>query len=298
MDQKKGFDMRRFKVFGFSLLLLAVTMLLGLPGVFSAQAHVIDPKIKVGLSSTALVTTGGSISSRITIGLMPSFNSFDVILKADPAVLTPKSITIGGLLPGAVVRIFCLNGNTGIGCVAGKDGPGVAHLAVTSSATSAPNANGTLFKVGWKALNGVGAFGTVGTTVTIPCQIIALNGVQIAGITVFTSVYGTVPAAAQPTATISANQTSITIPHGKAHNVTISANGVNGFSSVVLLSSATSSSSVTALLISKVLSCDCGVQPTSQLQIKPLTPGTFTVTVVGKIGKTIVGIITVTVTST
>src|SRR2546426_5999212 len=132
--------MRRLKTLSFSLLILAITMLLALPGISAVQGHVIDPKIKVGLSSTILVTTGASISSRITIGLMPSFNSFDIIVKADPAVLSPKSLTLGSILPGAVITIFCLNGSSGIGCVPGKDGPGVAHLAASSSVMSAPNA--------------------------------------------------------------------------------------------------------------------------------------------------------------
>ena len=295
-----GLSRRRF----LSLILLVVAVSVLLSGVSPVQAlRVKDPVLRVSVPSTP-VLTGLSVSSRVSVNSVLSplaYNSFDVVVKADPLVLNPTRIIVGSALPSPIITTYCING-AGINCGL-KDGPGIAHLAV-SSATN--GVNGTLFRVVWRAVNGVGSFGTVGTTVTIPCFVVALNSIPISPtlFSVVTGTYGTVPASAQPTATISVNQTSITIKTGTSHNVTVTVTGVNGFSSRVGLSASTSapSTSITATFaathrIATIVSCDCGTKPTPQLTINPKVPGSYTVQVFERIGTTLVTIDTISVTA-
>ena len=282
-----------------SIALIAITLSLLLSGVSPVQAaSVRDPVLKVRLATTTLttLTDAGIVRLSSVVGGL-SYNNFDIVVKVDSAVLDPTRITIGSALVSPHVYIYCLNG-VGIGCNL-NDGPGIAHLAAYSSINGV---NGTLFKIAYKPINGIGSFGTVGTTVTIPCFNVLENKTPIppAKFSVITATYGTVPAAAQPTATIASNQTSITIKSGSSHDVTITVTPINGFSNLVTLTASTVgvlTARFGPTATTTTVSCDCGAAPALQLTIHPSAAGSFSVQVTEKIHSTIITTITISVTA-
>jgi len=282
-----------------TILLLVVAVSLMLSTVSPVQAAgVRDPILKVHLTSPTITTPSDIAVVRLSaMPLGTSFNGFDLIVKTDIAVLSPSRIILGSALTSPIVITYCINGS-GINCGI-NDGPGIAHLAARSTTNGV---NGTLFKVLYKTINGVGSFGTQGTTVTLPCFSVTKNGVEVPSVnfSVISTTYGNVPASAQPTATIAANQTSIAIKSPSSHNVTIKVKGINGFSSLVTLSASTIgplTARVGSTATTTVVSCDCGAQPALQLTIHPTAGGTFSVTVSEKIRSTIISSITITVTA-
>ena len=289
-----------------SIIVIAITASVLLSGISPVQAAgTRDMLLKAHLSSSTQVLTGSLDTAVIKLTAVPfgtSFNSFDVAVKADPAVLTATKMVLGSGLKSPALDVYCINGS-GISCNPLVDGPGVAHLAAHSLLNGV---NGTLFKVVYKALNGVGSFGTVGTTVVIFCFHLAEGSTQLAPtrFTVLSTTYGSIPASAIPTVVISANQTSITIKAAHSHNITITTVGVNGESSAVTLSAVGSPSGVVLVKFVSttsptVVSCNCGAKPALQLTITPLAVGTFTVTVSATIhgaSTTIVSPVTINVT--
>jgi len=281
---------KRAKIASIAISALALSLIFsGIGPVQAAGTRDILLKAHLASATGSVVVTGSSDVAVVKLTAVPfgtSFNGFDIIVRADPAVLTATRVIVGSALSGPIATTYCINGS-GINCGL-NDGPGVAHLAAHSLANGV---NGTLFKVVYKALNGVGVFGTVGTTVTIPWFTIAENGVGIAPtrFTVLTSIYGTVPTAGLPTATIASNQTAITIKAGHSHNVTITTTGLNGLSSTITLTVITPlpAGQITAKFVSTgsptVVSTDCGARPALQLTLTPILTGTFTVEVTATI---------------
>jgi len=294
---------RRTKI--LSVLVITITASLLLSGVSPVQAAATrDLLLKVHLASSTPVLTGALDSAVVKLTAIPfgtSYNGFDITVKADPVVLSSTRMVLGSALPSPAIVTYCING-AGINCGA-SDGPGISHLSIHSLTNGI---NGTLFKVSYKAINGVGVFGTVGTTVTIPCFKFTENGIAIAPtrFTVLSTTYGTLPANANPTATIASNMTSIAIKAGHTHNVTITTNGINGLSSTITLSAASNPLGIVLAKFASgvsptVVSTDCGATPTIQLQLTPLAAGTFTVTVSATIhgaATTVVTPVTITVT--
>jgi len=282
----------------FVLIIAIATTLSGISPVQGLRAG--DPKLVVKLPSSALATTGATVNAGVSMKVVAGslYNSFDIVVKADPLVLNPTKISLGSAVStvNPVVTTFCING-VGINCGT-NDGPGIAHLAAHFLANAN---NGTLFKVAYKAINGVGAFGSIGTTLTIPCFSFGENGIPYSPtkyqVSSFT--YGTVPAAAQPTATVTANQTSIAIKSGSTHSVTITVKGLNGFSSAVTVTASSFGllkATFGTSAISTIATCDCGAQSALQLAITPSAAGSFFVTIASKSPGTTIPSLTIQVT--
>lgn len=292
--------MKKIRLIATFILLLAIAATVsGISPVQGLRAG--DPKLIVKLPSSAPVATGTNVIAPVSIRsvLLGSFyNSFDIVVKADPLVLNPTKITLGPALTGPIVTTYCING-VGTSC-GSNDGPGVAHLAAHAFTNGI---NGTLFRVVYKAVNGVGAFGSIGTTLTIPCFSIGENGIPYSPTkyTVAPFTYGTLPAAAQPTATVTSNQTSISIKAGMKHNVTIAVKGLNGFSSAVTVTASSFGllkATFGTSAISTISTCDCGAQNALQLTIAPSAAGSFFVTITAKSSGITIPSLTVQVTGT
>src|SRR2546426_376926 len=109
------------------------------------------------------VPAGSTITYQAKVAQMDPFNAWDIMVKTNPSVLNPVSLTIA---PNLLTANFstttvefsnCINGigtcNQGNG-----DGPGVVHSAVQGLAESpaVPNLNGILFAITYAVINGGG----------------------------------------------------------------------------------------------------------------------------------------------
>ena len=111
-----------------------------------------------------LKPAGTTIPFTINVTAMASFDGWDVLVKVDPNVLNPQSISLAGNLLGTVNEfINCVNGGAGIpynspgniGCnVSHGDLPGTIHSAATSFTPSASGVSGLLFAMTFVSLGG------------------------------------------------------------------------------------------------------------------------------------------------
>ena len=256
------------------LLLLTVTASIVLAGIPPIQAANATPKLFVG--PTTFLPAGSLTDTAIKVQSMVPFDAFDIAIFADQGALNPQSISIGSALSSPLILTNCVNG-AGIGCSI-NDGPGIAHLAAASG-TGIPSTlhNGVLFTVTWKAVD------QVSSIVAVSCQLFAVAGSQIPGITLHNNIYsstGSVPASALPNYVIQASP-AIAVPAGTSQSTVVSVIGANGFADDVSLTATTSSASVTATLTPATVSCNCVGLAMTTLTIRTTAHGTFTVTVTG-----------------
>jgi hypothetical protein len=257
------------------LLLLTVTASIVLAGIPPIQAtSQAAPKLFVG--PTTFLPAGSLTDTAIKVQSMSPFDAFDIAIFADQGAINPQSISIGSALSSPLILTNCVNG-AGIGCSI-NDGPGIAHLAAASG-TGVPSSvhNGVLFTVTWKAVD------RVSSVVAVSCQLFAIAGVQIPGISLHDNIYsstGLVPASALPNYSISAAP-AISVPAGTSQSTQVTVIGLNGFADDVSLTATTSSASVTATLTPGTVSCNCVGIAFTQLTVKTTAHGTFTVTITG-----------------
>ncbi len=133
------------------------------------------------------VPTGHSFTIGVKVfhfSSLNAFDTFDISIVVDPNVLSATSITLGGADSSWTVFINCVDG---IGTNCGlADGPGVAHIAATSS-TGIPifSVGGAdIFSITYTALNGAPS-----TAITASSPLILSAGVTITP-TIMNGLYG------------------------------------------------------------------------------------------------------------
>lgn len=113
-------------------------------------------------SSPAVITglVGTQVSVSVNVANTAIYNSFAILVKADPSVLNATSFDLSGtVLSSPVVDAVCINGNHAAGskgCSA-QDGPGVAHLAASAGCAGVTLAcgfgGGHLFNINYNVLS-------------------------------------------------------------------------------------------------------------------------------------------------
>src|SRR2546425_5008310 len=136
---------------------------------------------------------------------MPAFNGFNVMVKVDPAQLSPTSISTTAIMFATPSEDKnCVNDGAGIplgmpgniGCVVGLDGPGIAHEEVFCLGCFTTSDHGLLFNV---TFTGV-ATSPTGSVVDLYNVVVDKPPIQVAHIDV-DGMYGTT----QPDFTIAAS---------------------------------------------------------------------------------------------
>src|SRR5205807_4775641 len=104
------------------------------------------PTVFVAPLTHLSVAKGASVNFWVNVSSMPAFNGFNVLVKVDSSQLTPASISTTSIMFATPSEdINCVN-SSGIGCVPGLDGPGIAHEEVFCLGCFA-SGNGLLFNV-------------------------------------------------------------------------------------------------------------------------------------------------------
>ena len=118
------------------------------------------PTLSIGPASRPLSNAGALLQFAVDFSNLPLFQGYDIQVKADQAILNPKTIDFNGAAALALtVLANCVNGGAGIplgspgnqGCTS-SDGPGMAHAAVAFNGP--PSGNGLLFNVNYTAVSG------------------------------------------------------------------------------------------------------------------------------------------------
>jgi hypothetical protein len=96
---------------------------------------------------------GSNLYSQVRLVGFPVFNSWDIGVSTNPAVLLPNGVLLEGtMLGGAAIVGECING-FGDDCGV-SDGLGVVHVAVTSVNGSYASGDGLLFTIDYVAVTG------------------------------------------------------------------------------------------------------------------------------------------------
>jgi len=278
----------------FGLAIASVGFLPALPRSAHAQFTGIVCLSAVTTSCPSSVPTfSGSVGNQITVNVViqgsDSFNSFDISIQADPAVISPLGLSTAGNVfsgHGTIVLANSTNASTGVVRLAEA-----AMGFITSSPTT-----GLLFSIRY---NIVGT--TTGTPISYPT---GCSGSSVTGTTTCVSVVnpntpgGVVPETAQGATfvttagfTITASASSLSLHRGSSGSISITITGTGGFSGTVSLSAAVfpivRHDVSAALNPSIVVLSASNIVGTSSLTISALhsTPaGAYTVTVNGSSG--------------
>src|SRR3989441_5513777 len=169
---------------------------------------------------------------------MPAFNGFNVMVKVDPAQLSPTSISTTAIMFATPSEDKnCVNDGAGIplgmpgniGCVVGLDGPGIAHEEVFCLGCFTTSDHGLLFNV---TFTGV-ATSPTGSVVDLYNDQVFTPPIQAAHNS-FDAMYGT----ARPDYTITTSPFSQSIPQGGTGVVSLTLQSVNSFTGTVTLNNA------------------------------------------------------------
>src|SRR3989441_306405 len=169
---------------------------------------------------------------------MPVFNGFNVMVKVDPAQLSPKSFPTTAIMFATPSEDKnCVNDGAGIplgmpgniGCVVGLDGPGIAHEEVFCLGCFTTSDHGLLFNV---TFTGV-ATSPTGSVVDLYNDQVFTPPIQAAHNS-FDAMYGT----ARPDYTITTSPFSQSIPQGGTGVVSLTLQSVNSFTGTVTLNNA------------------------------------------------------------
>jgi hypothetical protein len=100
-------------------------------------------------SSQPAQAVGSMITYKVNVTGIDPFDSWDVSVKSDPAVLSPVSISAANSILGSVFQVAnCING-VGTGCAI-TDGAGVAHSSAVASSGVGVGGAGLVFTITYK----------------------------------------------------------------------------------------------------------------------------------------------------
>jgi len=132
-----------------SLSLISLTILLVFPSSIG-PAHAAG-NLFVGPTPQGPFSVGTMVTYQVNVTAMDPFDSWDVVVQADPSVLNPISISVAGNMLGTVTEVArCVNGSGGSGCSI-NDNQGGAHSAA-SSFGGAVGGSGLLFTITYKVV--------------------------------------------------------------------------------------------------------------------------------------------------
>lgn len=102
-------------------------------------------------SSQPAQAVGSMLTYQVNVTGMDPFDSWDVSVKSDPAVLNPVSISVANSILGSVFQVAdCVNG-VGTGCAI-TDGAGVAHSAAAASSGVPVGGAGLVFTITYQVM--------------------------------------------------------------------------------------------------------------------------------------------------
>ena len=138
-------------------------------------------------SSQPAQAVGSMLSYEVNVTGMDPFDSWDVSVKSDPAVLNPVSISVANSILGSVIEVAnCVNG-VGSGCLI-TDGAGVAHSGGAASSGVGVGGAGLVFTITYKVVGSGFSFLKIPTGLdTIGSSGVFVSHSNIGG------VYGTPP---------------------------------------------------------------------------------------------------------
>src|SRR2546422_1249988 len=222
-------------------LLLVATVAVALvliPSAILPARAVGTPAVFVAPLVHASGARGAIVTFWVNVSNMPVFNGFNVMVKVDPAQLSPTSISTTAIMFATPSEDKnCVNDGAGIplgmpgniGCVVGLDGPGIAHEEVFCLGCFTTSDHGLLFNV---TFTGV-ATSPTGSVVDLYNVVVDKPPIQVAHIDV-DGMYGTT----QPDFTIAASPFSQSIAQGRTGSATISLTSLNGFAGTLALNNA------------------------------------------------------------
>src|SRR5256712_480097 len=222
-------------------LLLVATVAVALvliPSAILPARAVGTPAVFVAPLVHASVAKGAIVNFWVNVSNMPAFNGFNVMVKVDPAQLSPTSISTTAIMFATPSEDKnCVNDGAGIplgmpgniGCVVGLDGPGIAHEEVFCLGCFTTSDHGLLFNV---TFTGV-ATSPTGSVVDLYNDQVFTPPIQAAHNS-FDAMYGT----ARPDYTITSSPFSQSITQGGTGVVSLTLQSVNSFTGTVTLNNA------------------------------------------------------------
>src|SRR2546426_1139593 len=221
------------------------------------------PTVFVAPASRAHASGTATVNYWINVSSMVSFNGFNILVKVDPLQLAVTSISTTHIIfANPSEDINCVN-NTGIGCVAGLDAPGIAHEEVFCLGCFA-SGNGLLFNVTFTNVrNSVGAavidvYNDVIDTPPITAPHLTVDGSYL-------SSTGGTPA----DYSVSASPFSQSIPQGQTGTAVISLHSVNSFAGTLALNTASIAAGLPVTLNSTSVALTAGLTKFVAATISP-----------------------------
>src|SRR5437899_2771952 len=207
-----------------------------------------------------LTSTPTPVAFWINVSNMVSFNGFNILVQVNTAVLNVTSIsTTHVIFANPSEDINCVNG-AGTGCVAGLDGPGIAHEEVFCLGCFA-SGNGLLFNVTFTSIRGSSG----GTIIDVYNDVIDTPPITAPHITA-DATYGT-PATGD--FTIAASPFSQSIPQGQTGTAVISLHSVNSFAGTLALNTASIAAGLPVTLNSTSVALTAGATKFVAATISP-----------------------------
>src|SRR6266702_1841437 len=207
-----------------------------------------------------LTSTPTPVAFWINVSNMVSFNGFNILVTVNTAVLTVTSISTTHIIfANPSEDINCVN-NTGIGCVAGVDGVGIAHEEVFCLGCFA-SGNGLLFNVTFTSIRGSSG----GTIIDVYNDVIDTPPITAPHLTV-DATYGT-PATGD--FTLAASPFSQSIPQGQTGTAVISLHSVNSFAGTLALNTASIAAGLPVTLNSTTVVLTAGLTKFVAATISP-----------------------------
>src|SRR3989442_462651 len=221
------------------------------------------PTVFVAPATRAHASGTATVNYWINVSSMVSFNGFNILVKVDPLQLAVTSISTTHIIfANPSEDINCVN-NTGIGCVAGLDAPGIAHEEVFCLGCFA-SGNGLLFNVTFTNVrNSVGAavidvYNDVIDTPPITAPHLTVDGSYL-------SSTGGTPADYSD----SASPLRQGIPPGQAGHAVISLHSVNSFAGTLALNTASIAAGLPVTLKSTSVALTAGATKFVAATISP-----------------------------
>jgi hypothetical protein len=106
----------------------------------------------VGPAQQGPFPVGSTFTYQVNVSNMDPFDSWNVVVQADPSVLDPVSISVAGNMLGSVTVVAnCVNGSGGSGCLI-YDNQGGAHSAAAGNSGIPIPGSGLLFTITYKVV--------------------------------------------------------------------------------------------------------------------------------------------------
>ena len=145
----------------------------------------------VGPTPQGPLGAGATVTYQVNVTSMDPFDSWDIVVQADPSVLNPVSISTANNMLGSVTEVAnCINGS-GSGCSI-NDNAGGAHSADARSSGVPVGGSGLLFTITYRVVKGGSGYFSY---LTIPAGLdtIASGGVVVSHSDSRPAVYGNPP---------------------------------------------------------------------------------------------------------